>query len=205
MNKTNKIRISNKDIIGSIAGNIYRMHPYHMPESIDKIMGHLNKVIYETPDCSGVVNSTFKLFEFNNFEDFENLLKNILEQVPEYRELNVSRKLKEKGVKADDPENSGIMFTTRCDTLNLTKRYTDFIDLDALIGNITVEIDQLQQINEDCFLCKYAKEYGSMEPGDERCINCICNPKIKYYRETHPMALKPKKDWTPQEIEQYKL
>lgn len=176
-----------------------------MPEGIDKIMGHLNKVIDETPDCSGTVDSTFKIFEFNNFKDFENWLKNILEQVREYHELNVSRKLKEQGIKAGDPENSGIMFISRYDSSNLAKRYTDFIDLDALIGNISVEINNQQQIDDDCFLCKYAKEYGSIEPGDERCVNCICNPKIKYYRETHPMALKPKKDWTPQEIKQYKL
>ena len=201
----NKIRISNKEIIGSVAGNIYRMHPYHMPEGIDKIMGYLNKIIDETPDCSGTVDNTFKLFEFDNFKEFKNWLKEILEQIPEYHELNVSRKLKEQGVKADDPENSGFAFTSRYDTSGLATRYTDFIDLDALIGNICVEIDRLQQMGEDCFLCKYAKKYGSMEPGDERCVNCICNPKIRYYRETHPMALKPKKDWTPEEIEQYKL
>ena len=58
------VRISNDEIIGAVASNIYRMHPYHMPEGIDKIMGHLNKVIDETPDCSGIVDDTFKLFEF---------------------------------------------------------------------------------------------------------------------------------------------
>lgn len=200
-----KIRISNKEIIGAVAGNIYRMHPYHMPEGIDKIMSHLNKVIDETPDCSGIVDNTFKLFEFDNFKEFKTWLKAILEQVPEYHELNVSRKLKEQGIKADNPENSGFVFTSRYDASGLATRYTDFIDLSALIGNICMEIDRLQQMNDDCFLCKYAKKYGSMEPGDERCSNCICNPKIRYCRETHHMALKPKKDWTPEEIEQYSL
>lgn len=200
-----KVRISNKEIIGAVAGNIYRMHPYHMPEGIDKIMEYLNKVIDETPDCSGIVDDTFKLFEFDNFTEFKTWLKEILEQVPEYHELNVSRKLKEQGIKADDPENSGFVFTSRYDASGLATRYTDFIDLGALIGNICMEIDRMQQMNEDCFLCKYAERYGSMEPGDERCANCICNPKIRYCRETHPMALKPKKDWTPEEIEQYSL
>ena len=44
-----------------------------------------------------------------------------------------------------------------------------------------------------------------MEPGDDRCATCICNTNIRYRRETHPMALKPKKDWTPEEIEKYEL
>lgn len=200
-----KIIISNKEIIRSVAGNIYRLHPYHMPEGIDKIMGHLVKTLDETPDNRGHINKSFKLFEFNNFRDFENWLKNILEQVPEYHELNVSRKLKEQGVHDGEPENMGFRFTSIYDVETQDSRYTDFIDLDALIQNICVEIDRLQQMDEDCFLCKYAKEYGSMEPGDERCSTCICNPNIKYRREKHPMSIKPKKDWTQEEIEKYSL
>ena len=199
------VRISNKDIIGAVAGNIYRMHPYHMPEGIDKIMGHLNKVIDESPDCGGRVDDTFKLFEFEDFKVFKKWLKDILEQVPEYHELNVSRKLKERGVKSGDPENSGFVFTSRYDASGLATRYTDFIDLDALIGNIAYDINKMGQINDDCFLCKYAKSYGSMEPGDKRCEKCICNPNIRYERETHPMALKPKNEWTEEEIKQYSL
>lgn len=199
------VRISNKDIIGAVAGNIYRMHPYHMPEGIDKIMGYLNKVIDESPDCGGRVDDTFKLFEFEDFKVFKKWLKDILEQVPEYHELNVSRKLKERGVKSGDPENSGFVFTSRYDASGLATRYTDFIDLDALIGNIAYDIDKMGQINDDCFLCKYAKSYGSMEPGDKRCEKCICNPNIRYERETHPMALKPKNEWTEEEIKLYSL
>ena len=119
--------------------------------------------------------------------------------------MNVSRELKEKGVKSGDPENSGFVFTSRYDASGLATRYTDFIDLDALIRNIVHDIDKMGQINDDCFLCKYAKSYGSMEPGDKRCEKCICNPNIRYERETHPMALKPKNEWTPDEIEQYSL
>lgn len=199
------VRISNREIIGAVAGNIYRMHPYHMPEGIDKIMGHLNKVIDESPDCSGRVDDTFKLFEFEDFKVFKKWLKDILEQVPEYHELNVSRKLKEKGVKSGDPENSGFVFTSRYDASGLATRYTDFIDLDALIGNILYDIDKMQQITDDCFLCKYAESYGSMKPGNERCKKCICNPDIGYERETHPMALKPKNEWTEEEIKLYSL
>ena len=200
-----KIKISNKEIIGATAGNIYRMHPYHLPEGIDKIIGHLVEIMDKTPDSTGQINNTFKLFEFENFRAFKKWLKDILEQVPEYHELNVSRALKAKNVKAKDKENCTIKFTSRYTQETLDDRYTDFIDLDALIQNICVEIDRLQQMDDDCFLCKYAKSYGSMEPGDERCKNCICNPNIKYERETHPMALKPKNEWTDEEKLKYSL
>ena len=200
------IKISNKEIIGAVAGNIYSMHPYHMPEGIDKIIGHLVKTLDETPDCYGHIKERFKIFEFNDFKDFEKWIQHILEQVPEYHELNVSRYLKEKGIKADDNENSGFKFVSRYTEETLDDRYTDFIDLDALIRNISLDIDRLQQMNEDCFLCKYAKEYGSMEPSDsDKCKKCMCNPNIRYERETHPMALKPKKEWTEEEKIKYNL
>ena len=124
------IRITNKDIIKSVAGVIYQMHPYHLPEGIDKIMCHLVKTIDEMPDIHGDVDSTFKLFRFEDYDELETWLKNILEQVPEYHELNVSRELKDKNVKAGDIENQGIMFTSRYDSPKLSTRYNDFIDLD---------------------------------------------------------------------------
>jgi hypothetical protein len=200
------IHISNREIINAVAGNIYSMHPYHLPEGIDKIMGHLVKIMDETPDSCGVINNTFKLFKFQDFTEFRNWLKNILEQVSEYKQLNVSKALKEKGVKYDDPENEGFRFTSRYTQETLDDRYTDFIDLDALIGNICIHIDRLQQMGDDCFLCKYAKEYGSTKPSEcDKCLNCLCHPNIRYNRESHPMSLKPFDQWTEEEKEKYSL
>lgn len=199
------IRINNKEIIKSVAGVIYQMHPYHLPEGIDKIMSHLVKTIDEMPDSDGDVDSTFKLFRFEDYKELETWLKNILEQVPEYHELNVSRKLKDKNVKAGDAENQGIIFTSRYDSCRLSKRYNDFIDLAALIRNIITDIQITRESGDDCFLCKHAKEYGSMEPGNEICNTCLCNRKFSYKREPHPMSLKPRKDWTEEEKKIYNL
>lgn len=199
------ISISNKEIIKSVAGVIYQMHPYHLPEGIDKIMSHLNKTIDETPDCHGDIDSTFKLFRFEDYRELEKWLKNILEQVPEYHELNLSRKLKDKKVKVGDAENQGFVFTSRYDSSNLSTRYNDFIDLDALTRNIIIDIQITRESSDDCFLCKYAKEYGSMEPGNEVCNTCLCNPEMRYKREPHPMSLKPRKDWTEEEKKLYNI
>lgn len=201
-----KIRISNKEIINAVAGCIYRMHPYHMPEGIDKIMGHLRDTLDRLPDSGGRVDDTFKLFEFDGFGDFKKWLREILEEVPEYHELNVSKARKDKGIKAKDPENSGFRVTSRYDETGLGTRYHDFIDMDALMQNIVCQIDRLQQMEDDCFLCKYAESYGSTKPSnEERCTYCICNPKIRYNRESHPMSLKPRSEWTEEEKELYNL
>ena len=200
------IRITNREIINAVAGCIYEMHPYHLPEGIGEIIKHLRDVIDNLQDCSGSKDNVFKIFEFENFNEFEKWLKNILEQVPEYFELNVSRKLKDENVKAGDTENSGITFTCRYDSYTLDSRYTDFIDLDALLRNICVQIEHLQIIEDDCFLCKYAENYGSMHPSKcDICENCICNPKHCYNREPHPLSLKPHSEWTKEEKELYSL
>lgn len=202
-----KVRISKRKIIGAVAGVIYEMHPYHKPEGIDKIIDAVNKWCDDTPDCGGRIKDAFKLFEWDSWKDFEKWLNDFLKNILEFRQLNISRKLKDEGVKdADDERNSGIIFVSRYTVETQDNRYTDFVDLDACVRNIVRQIDIIEQMDEDCFLCKYAKEYGSMEPSDsEVCKNCLCNPKIKYNRETHPMALKPKKDWTKEEKEKYNL
>lgn len=202
-----KVRISNKKLIGGIVGVIYEMHPYHNPEGINNIVETLNKWCDETKDCSGRTNDSWKLFEWDSWNDFEKWLKEFLYNILEFRQLNISKALKDKGVKdVDDERNKGFKFTDRYTRETQDDRYYDFIDLDACIRNIINNIDIRQQMDEDCFLCKYAKEYGSTTPSnDDRCNTCICNPKIRYNRETHPMALKPKKDWTDEEKELYKL
>lgn len=202
-----KARITYSDIINAITGVIYEMHPYHKPENIDKIVDILNNWYENTPDVSGHIDSRFKLFEWDSWNDFEKWLKEFLMKIPEFRQLNISRALKDQGVvDCDDKRNSGFVFTSRYDTDTKDKRYTDFVDLDACIRNIVNQIDRKQQMNEDCFLCKYAKEYHSMEPSDcDKCKNCICNPKIRYNRETHPMALKPYSLWTEEEKQKYEI
>ena len=134
------LSVSNKDIIRAVAGNIYSMHPYHMPEGIDKIMAKLVEVLDNTPDGDGDITTTFKVFRFNDNNDFENWLSEILTDIPEYLDLNVSKELKDKGVKFGDPENSGFAITTRYSVQTKDRRYSDFVDLTALIRNICHDI-----------------------------------------------------------------
>ena len=198
------IRISNKAIISAVAGNIYRMHPYHMPEGIDKIMEHLVSTLDKMDNEYGCVETGYKVFRWESFNHFEKWLDEVLRQVPEYHELNVSRERKDKRA-SKFVRVIKRLFGSR-EKIAHSKRYTDFIDLYALIQNVACDIDALQQMNEDCFLCKYAKEYGSTEPSEcEKCNNCLANPKIKLNRETHPMALKPRNQWTEEEKKKYTI
>lgn len=195
--------ISNKDIIGSVVGVIYKMHPYHNPENINVI---ITKLIEYFNTIEGR-DDTFKLLDFKDWTEFRKWIKEFLMNIKEFRQLNISKKLKDTGVDdIDDDRNKGIKITTITTIKTNDSRYSDFIDLDACIQNIVYELATLKESNDDCFLCNYAKEYGSTEPGDHaRCETCICNPKIKYNRILHPMSLKPRKDWTEEEKIKYNL
>ena len=201
-----KFRISNSQLIEAFTGVIYRMHPYHKPENFDKIIDALLKRLDTKAEIHKGKKLTFILLEYESINDFKKKLKEFLFEIKEFRQLNISKKLKDAGVEdIDDKRNSSIKFSTEYDVNTEDERYTDFVDLDACVQNIICSINRIIQFDKDCFLCKYAKEYGSTEPGDPRCNTCICNPNVKYKRETHPMALKPKKDWTEEEKDKYSI
>ena len=201
-----KFRVSNNQLIEAFTGVIYRMHPYHKPENFDKLMDTLLEHLDTKAETYKGKKLTFIVLEYESIDDFKKKLKEFLFEIKEFRQLNISKKLKDADVEdIDDKRNSGIKFSTRLDIDTEDERYTDFVDLDACIQNIVFSVNRIIQFDDDCFLCKYAKEYGSMEPGDPRCDTCICNPNVKYKRESHPMSLKPKKDWTEEEKAKYSI
>lgn len=201
-----KFRVSNSTLIEAFTGVIYRMHPYNKPENFDKIIDALLKYLDSKAETHNGRKLTFILLEYESINDFEKKLREFLFGIKEFRQLNISKKLKDAGVEdINDDRNKGIKFSDKHSIETEDERYTDFIDLDACVQNIALAVNRIIQFNEDCFLCKYAKEYGSMKPGDPRCDTCICNPNVKYKRETHPMALKPRKDWTKEEKDKYDI
>lgn len=201
-----KFIVTNKQLIEAFTGVIYRMHPYHKPENFNKIMDALLERLDTKAKTHNGKKLTFIILEYESINDFKKKLKEFLFEIKEFRQLNISKRLKDAGVEdIDDKRNSDIKVSTRYDVNTKDERYTDFIDLDACVQNIVFSVDRIIQFDDDCFLCKYAKDYGSMEPGDPRCDTCICNPNVKYKRESHPMALKPKKDWTEEEKAKYSI
>lgn len=194
--------ISNKELIGCVTGVIYKMHPYHQPDNLDIIIDEIDKYF----DDKDKGDKRFKLVDFKDWKEFKDWLKEFLMNIKEFRQLNISRKLKDAGVDdINDDRNKGIQIIDRYTVKNKDSRYSDFIYLDACIQNIVYELTILRENDDDCFLCLYAKEYGSMEPANEICKTCICNPKIKYNRVPHPMSIKPHNQWTEEEKKKYTL
>ena len=196
---SNVILISNRNFIQAIAGTIYAMHPYHLPEDMDIIMKQVRDKLDAMPDCNNVIDDTFKLFRFTDWKDVHKFIKDLV-YCKEFEVLNESRKSKDG--KGKDPD---IVFTSRYDSSKLKTRYTDFIDLDACTRNITNYVISLAE-ESDCFLCLHAKCYSSTEHSNsEICSKCINNSDFRNNYEIHPMAIKPYNQWTEEEKKTYHL
>lgn len=190
---------TNDKIINAVAGVIYEMHPYHAPENMGILMEHVVGKLDAEPDCEGNVNSRLKVFRFNDYNHLKDFIRHLLNHEV-FEDLGTSRASKESDIK-----DSNIKNITKYTNYDSDTRYTDFVDLDACIKNICNHIEQDSK-EKDCFLCLYAKEYFSNESSNcDKCHNCIHNIISFDYYEPHPLSLKPKKDWTDEEIAKYNI
>lgn len=186
------ITLSKRRLIKCCMRVIYEMAPNNNPRNIDNIREYI------VDFCTNNITDYETKIEDNKLLKY---IKDMLFSCVEFTQLNISQDKWDKGMR--DPfckENSGFSFTAIGhdkdgvpSKIIQSKDYFDFIDLDACVQNITYEIKLDEQNDKDCFLCKYAKEYRSMEPSDsETCKTCTLNPNYKFKREPHPMSLVPR-------------
>lgn len=186
------ITLSKRRLIKCCIGVIYEMAPNNNPRNIDKIREYIVNF------CNNNIKNHSTRIEDNQLFKY---IKDMLFGCVEFTQLNISQNKWDKGMRdAFCKENSGFGFTAVGHdkngvptTITQFKDYFDFIDLDACVRNIVCDIILDEENNEDCFLCKYAKEYQSTEPSDsEICKTCTLNPKYKFNREPHPMSIIPR-------------
>lgn len=176
-----------KYIIGCLASQMYKLHPYCNPPKASKIIKYFTEELRK--ECK-----TPEYIEVSP-EEFMSKMKSILMGCLEFRQLNISRHRWNCGQRDIYDESK------YRDMKSNDIQENDFIDLDVLIRNMHNEFWTLRSSDDDCFLCKFAKEYVSMEPSDcEQCKNCLHRPGIRDNRVTHPWALLPKNSDEYQEL-----
>lgn len=123
-------------LVKAVSGCIYEIAPNHAPRKMDVIMSKLVSKLRSHTDTETLFEgyNTF-YFIHSDFQGIEQLLREVLWDIPEFLELNLTQNEYEDGVKVDDEDrNDGIVFVTRCGSGMLDWR-NDFIDLDAVIQN----------------------------------------------------------------------
>ena len=148
------ITASNRDLLEAFCGCVYGAHPYHLPENMDKILDHLDKFAWANKDGEGI--QDFCLFKFDDAKQFRKAFSEWMMNCLEYRQLNISRKLKDEGVvDIDDERNRGFGFCSTYDKVTEDSKYRDFIDLDALADNVTNRLLDIVDSHCRCWDCKH--------------------------------------------------
>ena len=123
-----KISIYLDDFIENAVGVIYYLAPYHKPRHMDEIMDGIIenfKVGAKQP-----LNLYYHDVELKDLYKF---ISDILMPIDRFRELNLSQREYDAGIKVDDENRQEFVFTSMYTDI---PDYDDFIDLDACIQNI---------------------------------------------------------------------
>lgn len=132
------ICITKNTMMGHIARWLYSLAPKNEPRKVDVIMRRVGNRIDSVFDIPFKHDLNFKIRHFKNRDDLYQFVDELMKNIKEFRELNLTWKDYENGVDVDSPDRENtIVFTSMYDKRSSEDWYTkDFIDLDAFIQNV---------------------------------------------------------------------
>lgn len=178
--RVENISISERYLMFAIAGQLFEQAPNRQPRKAEIIMQRVKEVFRKDAFND---NEYFSLVV--NVEDVYNYIESLLMSIPEFIELNLSQIEFENNIGVDDESRPKYSLSSRYDKHTSESWKTDFIDLDAFIGNVHRKILYSIDADNDCFLCKYE--------ATDKCRRCRLNPMFDYYYESFR---RPKGEYT---------
>ena len=136
-----KVQITKRDVIHTVSGVLYEMSPSHKPRRIDEIIERCCKF------CDDRIGNEY-LIRLDDKEVLD-FVKDMIYDYEAFRQLNLSQAEIDNGITdCDDPNREGgfaACFVGHDDngdvvSIETTKNYNDFIDLDAAVQNIVAEL-----------------------------------------------------------------
>ena len=133
------ILVTRDNLIGTFAYCIYQMSPDNKPRNIEVIMKKLVEIIKEDFTNENE-------FYFKYVDDLASYVKNIVFSISEMVDLNLSHNEIIAGVGVNDANRPKYNFVTAYDIHGSESWKNDFVDLDALVGNVTREYLILEKV-----------------------------------------------------------
>lgn len=186
MMRKETIRISERDFMFVVAGQIYEQSPNRQPRKAEiimlKVRDAFRKEAYNDNEFYTVNIQRDELYEW---------IKRKLFSIQEFRELNLTQEEFERGVSVDDELRPRYSITTAFDVHNLESWRKDFVDLDAFVQNVYGRIQLIIESEEDCFLCIHQdrEKRSTLDSGNsDICKMCSVNRNLKdcYEGERNP-------------------
>ncbi|AJG98844.1 hypothetical protein LF65_02258 [Clostridium beijerinckii] len=176
------ITISERNLMFCVGGQLFSQAPNRQPRKAEiimqKIKENFRKEAYNDNEYYTIMVSEE---DRGVYKYIDKLLKNI----PEFVELNLSQIEFDKNISVDDENRPKFSFSTRYDKYDAESWKSDFIDLDAFIGNVVRNIYTMIESGIDCFCCIHGNS--------DKCTECIVNPK---YKINYECGREPKGEYT---------
>ncbi len=135
--------VSLGDFVNYTMGEIYYLAPNHNPRGISEIR---EAIISRFMNGCKQIGDDFFYHEIA-LKDLYKFISDILMPIEKFRELNLSQREFDNGIKVDDEERDKFTFTDRYTSI---PEYDSFVDLDACIQNIFSRFELKQfRIHQD--------------------------------------------------------
>ena len=136
------ILICKQELVGHIAMWLYRLAPKNQPRKADVIMKHVNSRIDSVFDIPFKHDTEYKKRDFEDENDLYRFVDELMKNIKEFRELNLTWQEYEAGIDVDSSDREeGIVFTSMYDVRSSEDWYTkDFIDLDAFVQDVVYSL-----------------------------------------------------------------
>lgn len=136
------VLISKQELVGHIAMWLYRLAPEHQPRKADVIMKHVNSRIDSVFNIPFKHDTEYKVRGFEDRNDLYRFVDELMKNIKEFRELNLTWQEYEAGIDVDSSDREeGIVFTSMYDVRSSEDWYTkDFIDLDAFVQDVVYSL-----------------------------------------------------------------
>lgn len=168
------ILITEDVLLFAIGGTLFRQAPNGQPRKVENIMQKAR---------DNFRSKAYSKYEWYVYgvpeEDLTSFIKDLLWDIPEFQELNLSQEEFEIGVKVDDDSRGRYTLISSYDKETKENWRREFIDLDACIRNIKQELIKQDNFSRDCFDCKYStQESYKQDTKENKCTTCSINPKL---------------------------
>lgn len=172
------ICISERNLMFTVAGQLYDQAPNRQPRKIDEIMRGVQSNFRNDVRCNN--NNEWYSINVEKDKTYE-FVKSMLESISAFQELNLTQNEFEAGIAVDDENRGKWKVTTSYDKNDADSWRNDFIDLDAFIRNVDMRLLNIIDIESDCFLCIHQdkESKSTLDCGsNEKCKSCCINPNL---------------------------
>lgn len=161
------IKVLERDIVFAITGSIYAQAPNHTPILVDVIN---KKFLNEFRKIAKLNFGEYVLVETE--KNFSKILKDILYGIPEFQNLNLSKRERDKNISFHDTNRPSYGFDY---LYKVADWENDFIDLYSLLSNIENNFYMMIDCNSECV--------GCIHTNSDKCKNCFVKAleKPSYY------------------------